>query len=250
MQVPVAAGKRKRNSSLDLDNATHSTPVAALVELSKSLIVKLKVAAASRNMNGKRNKPHHDSPATYSAKTKRRKTTQAARRNTPVPNTDIEMQDNDAGGDEGADITSADEDSAWETSSATSTLSPPSPSHYGTPFTWPPLPALKPREREPFHNGLIIALENVAEDHDRNPNLTVLEVIEDLEENRPAHHREDWVTKATLKGGTFVYEGLKGLVEGLRGARTHLSTGELCLAIGAWTKREWERKGWVWPVEE
>ncbi|KAF2795043.1 hypothetical protein K505DRAFT_336387 [Melanomma pulvis-pyrius CBS 109.77] len=252
--APVAAGKQKQNSSLDLNNTTPSTPAPALLELSKTLIVELNVATATLNKNGKRNNPLHDSPAAHPAKAKRQKPTHAARRNPPAPNPSIEMQDSDASSDETADTTtsSADEESAWETSSAASppAISRPQPPHSSPLFSWPPLPGLQPRERAPFQNGLVIALENVAEDHALNPNLSVLDVILDLEENRPAHHREDWVTRATLKGGTFVYEGLRGLVGGLQDKRTPLGTGEMCLAVGAWARREWERKGWVWPVGE
>lgn len=94
-------------------------------------------------------------------------------------------------------------------------------------FPFPALPTLPTRKRGPFYRGAQIALENVLEDYiaaaqeeeeeeegemDGGDTAMLLNVIEELEENRPTV--SGWERKTVLKGGSWVYGVLRGVVEG------------------------------------
>lgn len=85
-----------------------------------------------------------------------------------------------------------------------------------------------------------------------NPTETLLELIEELEENRPSV--EGWEMKGRLRGGTWVYEALRDVVESGKGKRGKKGGGrgrgkgkekidvvEVVRDLVDWEEREWER---------
>jgi len=67
----------------------------------------------------------------------------------------------------------------------------------------------------------------------------------------PTFHRDDWSTRAALKGGAFAYGCVKGLVEqNKRAGEFVLGVEEMGLAVWEWARREWGRVGWGWPGDE
>ncbi|RMZ70598.1 hypothetical protein GMOD_00000715 [Pyrenophora seminiperda CCB06] len=90
---------------------------------------------------------------------------------------------------------------------------PPPPPTQATSNThaFPAFPSMSPSLLPLFHRGTHIALVNILEDHDEDPDLTLQEIIEELEATRPiVRDREH---KAVMRGGNWVYAALKGLVE-------------------------------------
>jgi hypothetical protein len=76
-------------------------------------------------------------------------------------------------------------------------------------YTFPPLPSFPLQRRPKFHLGATIALSNLLEDHAAFPDETFLELIEDLEDNRPTFTCDDWEHRTILKGGTWVYDVIR-----------------------------------------
>lgn len=52
-------------------------------------------------------------------------------------------------------------------------------------------------------------MENLIEDHAAYPGETFLELIEDLEDNKPTFTSDDWEHRTILKGGTWVCDVLR-----------------------------------------
>jgi hypothetical protein len=164
-------------------------------------------------------------------------------------------------------ISSDDDDSAWETASespkptrtckssmprkaahASARAASPSHSTSSDPSIWPPIPRLQTREHSPFHLGLITALENIHEDHGRNPTWSVVDIVEDSEANKAQHAKDDWRMRAVLKGAQCGYAAVKALAEGTKVQKeVRMSTVDFCLAIGRWAERGFTERGWVWP---
>jgi hypothetical protein len=103
----------------------------------------------------------------------------------------------------------------WDTESISSSpasdlSTPPSPpqksSHPNS--TYPPFPPLSlPVDLEPFHRGVIIALENIQQDYENNEDMSLLEVIAGLNDTRPiVNDREH---RMVMQGGGWVYALLK-----------------------------------------
>ena len=73
-------------------------------------------------------------------------------------------------------------------------------------IVYPTLPDIPPRDRPLFHKGAQIALENVLDHYLCNPDMTLLEVIRDLEDKVPVigGRRDDWERRCKLDGGLWV----------------------------------------------
>lgn len=79
-------------------------------------------------------------------------------------------------------------------------------------FAFPPFPPLPERELDFFTRGISHAIENIAEGHAEQPLLTLLELVEDLESERP--EVSDWQRLAIMKGAEYVYEAVRAVCEG------------------------------------
>jgi hypothetical protein len=98
------------------------------------------------------------------------------------------------------------------TVSPTSTLSPSrphSPSRVSPVILnirYPLLPSMDPHELPYFHKGAQIALDNILDDYLENPEMSLFEVIADLEDKRPVVGvvKEDWERRCVVEGARWV----------------------------------------------
>jgi hypothetical protein len=121
-----------------------------------------------------------------------------------------------------------------------------------TGHSFPPFPHLKSPRRAPFRLGASIALENILEDHAENPEDTLLELIEELEDNRPVFSKDDWEHRSVLKGGKWVYNALKkvakdgdkdGEGKGKEGEDGGDEIVDVVKDLETWVEKEWDRIG-------
>jgi hypothetical protein len=128
---------------------------------------------------------------------------------------------------------------------------PPPPSHPPTTTNSPPTtltftpfpPDLTHRALTPFHRGANIALENILADHAISPTDTLLELVEDLDSDRPIV--KDWEHVTVLKGGCWVYEILRGVWED---KGTCVDVEVVVGKLEKWVESEMERLGGVIDV--
>jgi hypothetical protein len=132
-----------------------------------------------------------------------------------------------------------------------------SPTFRTTHINFPTFPSLKRERRRPFYLGASIALENILDDHFANPSETILELIEELEENRPVFSKEDWEHRSVLKGGEWVFDVLKTVIadwkEGENGGKKRDGADEIVEVVGEledWVEKEWDRIGGRKAAEE
>ncbi|KAF3052578.1 hypothetical protein E8E11_008705 [Didymella keratinophila] len=91
-------------------------------------------------------------------------------------------------------------------SSSPSSTSPPVPFR----IAYPLLPSMDPCELHFFHRGAQIALENILDDYLGNPDMSVFEVVADLEDKRPVVGviKEDWQRRCMVEGARWVGEAV------------------------------------------
>lgn len=87
-------------------------------------------------------------------------------------------------------------------------MSQPVPFH----IVYPLLPSMDPRELPYFHKGAQIALDNILEDYLGNPEMSLFEVIADLEDKRPVVGvvKEDWERRCVVGSARWVGEAVAG----------------------------------------
>jgi hypothetical protein len=78
------------------------------------------------------------------------------------------------------------------------------------PFAFPPFPALRANELSHFTRGIDNALSNLVEDHTDRPSDTVLELIQELIDERPI---VSGVQRSVLRGAEWVYYAVQGVCE-------------------------------------
>jgi hypothetical protein len=100
------------------------------------------------------------------------------------------------------DMASNHEDAAWEsdTDVETPNMTPPPPE-----VTFPGLPSLSAAHLPLFMKGLTIAIENIITDHADKPDDTLLELVEQLEEEKPTLPAGTDDRRIVLSGGEYVY---------------------------------------------
>ncbi|EUC43955.1 hypothetical protein COCMIDRAFT_99493 [Bipolaris oryzae ATCC 44560] len=74
-------------------------------------------------------------------------------------------------------------------------------------LSFPRFPRLTPRSLPLFHTGAVIAVENILEDYAITPDFTLLDLVDDLQENRPKIY--DWEHVTIMRGGNWVYGVLR-----------------------------------------
>ncbi|EMD95859.1 hypothetical protein COCHEDRAFT_1210128 [Bipolaris maydis C5] len=108
-------------------------------------------------------------------------------------------------------------------------------------LTFPPYPSpLAPRALPHFHTGAVIAVENIRDDYAITPDFSLLELVEDLEENRPTVL--DWEHVTVMRGGDWVYGVLREVWE-VWGDRVRVE--EVVEQLMEWVDGEFERLAWV-----
>ncbi|KAE8846728.1 hypothetical protein HRS9122_03635 [Pyrenophora teres f. teres] len=127
----------------------------------------------------------------------------------------------------------------------------------------PALPPLSPRTLPNFHNGALIALENILSDHEENSELSLLGIIQELDDTRPIV--TDWEHLGVMRGGKWVYQALRELVaemsdenenknddgdgdgdEEMNEDRDESADVEMCVTyLGSWIQEEMRRRGVV-----
>lgn len=67
-----------------------------------------------------------------------------------------------------------------------------------------------PRELPYFHRGAQIALENTLDDYLENADMSLLEVLSDLQDKRPVvgEVRGDWERRCAIEGARWVEEAV------------------------------------------
>ncbi|KAF2129220.1 hypothetical protein P153DRAFT_396517 [Dothidotthia symphoricarpi CBS 119687] len=101
-------------------------------------------------------------------------------------------------------------------------------------FTFLPLPTLTPRDHAPFRKGAEIALDNILSDHVENPDDSLVEIIEELEENQPAV--DGWERKTIVKGNMWVCTALRQAL-GKFGKQKQVDVEELLGQLGKWMEK-------------
>ncbi|KAF2249344.1 hypothetical protein BU26DRAFT_564999 [Trematosphaeria pertusa] len=96
-------------------------------------------------------------------------------------------------------------EASWETTSTSTTA------HLSSLPPFPPFPPLQPRELTSFYKGLLTALENILEDAVSHPSHSLLDLVKNLDEEKPTV--DDWERRTVLKGGEYVYEALRCVCE-------------------------------------
>ncbi|KAF2829022.1 hypothetical protein CC86DRAFT_403672 [Ophiobolus disseminans] len=123
----------------------------------------------------------------------------------------------------------------------TATSPSPLPSNNPHTYPWPPFPLLPALHYPPFHLGATIALSNLREDASSNPSSSLLDLITELEENRPSV--TGWEMNARLAGGEWVYQSLREYVEeDEKRDVVRKRIFDVVNALEGWEKREWEKK--------
>ncbi|CAE7175679.1 SOBP multi-domain protein [Pyrenophora teres f. teres] len=148
-------------------------------------------------------------------------------------------------------------------STPTPSQPPSSTSTTTTSHTFPPFPPLSPRTLPNFHNGALIALENILSDHEENSELSLLGIIQELDDTRPIV--TDWEHLGVMRGGKWVYQALRELVaemsdenenknddgdgdgdEEMNEDRDESADVEMCVTyLGSWIQEEMRRRGVV-----
>ncbi|KAL5400091.1 hypothetical protein PMIN03_012584 [Paraphaeosphaeria minitans] len=77
---------------------------------------------------------------------------------------------------------------------------------HGVAFAFPPFPPITEGRFKYFTRGVSIAIENIAEGHEKQP---LLESIKDLQDEMP--DVSDWPRETIMKGSEYVYEALKAV---------------------------------------
>ncbi|KAF1928093.1 uncharacterized protein M421DRAFT_5741 [Didymella exigua CBS 183.55] len=99
-----------------------------------------------------------------------------------------------------------------QTATLSSTNSEPgaSPPPRAPTIIYPLLPSLSDRELPYFYRGAQIGLENILDDYLGNPNMSLLEVLADLEDKRPLVGlvREDWERRCIVEGAKWIRESV------------------------------------------
>jgi hypothetical protein len=94
---------------------------------------------------------------------------------------------------------------------------------------------------DPFNRGVQIALENILLDSQDEPDWTLLEVVEELEDTRPIMH--GWEHQTVLKGGTYVYEAMREVWGEAVEKGCGMDVGEVVEGMGKWVEGEVRRLG-------
>ncbi|KAF1832983.1 hypothetical protein BDW02DRAFT_648717 [Decorospora gaudefroyi] len=121
--------------------------------------------------------------------------------------------------------------------------SPPAASLTPT-YTFPPLPALPPADLTHFHRGMTIALENVILDSQDEPDLSLLEIIDELDDTRPIVN--DWEHRMIMRGGQWVYQVLRDVWHGMNmeeDDRGGMMGEDMVRALEVWVEGEAVRLG-------
>lgn len=102
---------------------------------------------------------------------------------------------------------------------------------------FPALPELCSKTREPFRKGVLIALENLLEDHASHDKLSLKGLIRQLEKNRPTVCGLERTT--ILQGSKWVYDTLIALMNDEAGEEVLGEDVEVILRqFEAWVERE------------
>ncbi|KAF2645183.1 hypothetical protein P280DRAFT_503413 [Massarina eburnea CBS 473.64] len=115
------------------------------------------------------------------------------------------------------------------TTSTTSTQLTPSPL-LPTP-SLPPFPPPPPHHLPHFTNGVQIALSNLHDDHMLSPTLPLLDLVAELEDDKPIVPDDDY-RRHVLNGAEWVYAAVRGMCEGRVGGV--VSLGEVCGVLERW----------------
>jgi hypothetical protein len=97
------------------------------------------------------------------------------------------------------------------------------------------------KDLDPFNRGVQIALENILLDSQEEPDWTLLEVVEELEDTRPI--MRGWKHLTVLKGGTYVYEVTRGVWGEAVKKGCGVDVGAVVEGMGNWVDMEVERMG-------
>ncbi|KAF2451565.1 hypothetical protein P171DRAFT_515566 [Karstenula rhodostoma CBS 690.94] len=100
------------------------------------------------------------------------------------------------------EITSDDEDAAWESDPEITTLTAPRPPPE---VHFPGFPILTASQLAPFMKGLAIAMENIIADHTDNPDATLPDLVEQLKEDKPTLPSGGDERHIVMSGGEYVY---------------------------------------------
>ncbi|KAI2483195.1 hypothetical protein Ptr902_05512 [Pyrenophora tritici-repentis] len=84
------------------------------------------------------------------------------------------------------------------------------PSSSSAGHAFPPFPSESARSLPHFYTGTTIALENIMSDHKDDPELSLLQLIKELDDNAPTV--KDGVHQVILRGNKWVYRVLRELV--------------------------------------
>ncbi|KAJ4351471.1 uncharacterized protein N0V89_006814 [Didymosphaeria variabile] len=102
-------------------------------------------------------------------------------------------------------IASDDEDAAWESGEEMTATA-----HIAD-VTFPPFPVLSAAHLNPFMKGLITAIENVITDHADRPEASLLELVKQLDEEKPTLPAGFDERRIVLNGGEYVYAAVHQL---------------------------------------
>lgn len=116
--------------------------------------------------------------------------------------------------------------------------------------TFAPYPLMSTRSVSPFTRGARIALENILADHQSDPLVSLIDLIEELDDTRPIVN--DWEHATVMKGGSWVYQVMRDVWEENAGeideedgeiSDEDINIEAVVEKVGGWVDREMGRLG-------
>ncbi|KAG9194821.1 hypothetical protein G6011_04856 [Alternaria panax] len=113
-----------------------------------------------------------------------------------------------------------------------------------------PYPPMSPRSLSPFTRGARIALENILADHQSDPLVDLIDLVEELDDTRPIVN--DWEHVTVMKGGSWIYQVMRDVWEEAAGEvddnddevrEEDIDIEDVLEKVGEWVGKEMKRLG-------
>ena len=246
--MPTPVPKRRPGGPLKKDKSGHKS--AVLVESEEETTEKVSTENPEVNMRGKRKATAKqaiikdddvgEERATGTFRTRQHATTRQRRRAVPVLEAHLD----------GPTRKPLSQPLPLSPNTNTPISKPSTPLRPASTSTFAPYPLMSPRSVSPFTRGARIALENILADHQSDRLVSLIDLVEELDDTRPIVN--DWEHATVMKGGSWIYQVMRDVWEETA-EETDEEDGEMSdedinieavvEKVGGWVDREMGRLG-------